>query len=87
MAEVREMRVGDLGWSLAVGSVLKFAVVLDALEKGMATQFSGNPLQYYWCFPESSVGKESTCNMVDLSSIPGSERSAGEGIGYPLQYS
>ena len=38
-------------------------------------------------FPNSSVGKESTCNAGDPSSIPGSERSAGEGIGYPLQYS
>ena len=38
-------------------------------------------------FPNSSVGKESTCNAGDPGSIPGSERSAGEGIGYPLQYS
>ena len=38
-------------------------------------------------FPDSSVGKESTCNTGDPSSIPGSERSPGEGIGYPLQYS
>ena len=37
-------------------------------------------------FPESSVGKESTCNAGDPSLIPGSGRSAGEGIGYPLQY-
>ena len=36
---------------------------------------------------DSSVGKESTCNAGDPSSIPGSGRSAGEGIGYPLQYS
>ena len=35
----------------------------------------------------SSVGKESTCNAGDPSSIPRSERSAGEGTGYPLQYS
>ena len=41
----------------------------------------------YMGFPNSSVGKESTCNAGDLSSIPGSGRSAGEGIGYPLQYS
>ena len=34
---------------------------------------------------ESSVGKESTCNAGDPSSIPGLERSAGEGIRYPLQ--
>ena len=38
-------------------------------------------------FPDSSVGKESACNAGDPGSIPGSERSAGEGIGYPLQYS
>ena len=38
-------------------------------------------------FPGSSAGKESACNAGDPSSIPGSERSAGEGIGYPFQYS
>ena len=38
-------------------------------------------------FPDNSVGKESTCNAGDPSSIPGSGRSPGEGIGYPLQYS
>ena len=38
-------------------------------------------------FPDSSVGKESTCNAGDLGSIPGLGRSPGEGIGYPLQYS
>ena len=31
--------------------------------------------------------KESTCNAGDPSSISGSERSPGEGNGYPLQYS
>ena len=38
-------------------------------------------------FPNSSVGKEFTCNARDPGSIPESGRSAGEGIGYPLQYS
>jgi len=38
-------------------------------------------------FPQSSVGKESTCNAEDPGSIPGSGRSTGEGTGYPLQYS
>ena len=37
-------------------------------------------------FPESSVGKESTCNAGDPGSIPGLGRPTGEGIGYPLQY-
>ena len=38
-------------------------------------------------FPDSSVGKESTCNAGDPGSIPGLGRSAREGIGYPFQYS
>ena len=38
-------------------------------------------------FPDSSVGKESARNAGDPGSIPGSGRSAGEGKGYPLQYS
>ena len=37
--------------------------------------------------PDSSVGKESACNAGDPSLIPESGRSAGEEIGYPLQYS
>ena len=37
--------------------------------------------------PDISVGKISTCNAGDPGSIPGSRRSAGEGIGRPLQYS
>ena len=44
-------------------------------------------LAFLWGFPHSSVGKESTCNAGNPSSIPGSGRSAGKGIGYPLQYS
>ena len=38
-------------------------------------------------FPDSSVGKEPTCNAGDPGLIPGSGRSTGEGVGYPLQYS
>ena len=45
--------------------------------------------KYILCIYWASLiahSKESTCNAGDLSSIPGSGRSAGEGIGYPLQY-
>ena len=53
--------------------------------------FLDSSFQLFHCFnlgfPDSSAGKESACNAGDPSSIPGSERSAGEGIGYPLQYS
>ena len=38
-------------------------------------------------FPDSSVCKESACSAGDPGLIPGSGRSAGEGIGYPPQYS
>ena len=38
-------------------------------------------------FPDRSVSNESTCNAGDPSSISLLGRSAGEGIGYPLQYS
>ena len=37
--------------------------------------------------PCSSAGKEFACNAGDAGSIPALGRSAGEGIGYPLQYS
>ena len=45
---------------------------------------------YFWTllqlgFPDSSVSKESACKAGDSGSIPGSI--AGEGTGYPLQYS
>ena len=38
----------------------------------------------YKDFPGGSDGKESTCNVGDLDSIPGSGRSPGEGNGNPL---
>ena len=34
-----------------------------------------------------SAGKESACHAGDPGLIPGTGRSPGEGIGYPLQYS
>ena len=46
--------------------------------------FSDVPLSHLWGFLGSSVGKESACNAGDLGSIPGSRRSAGEGIDYAL---
>ena len=38
-------------------------------------------------FPGGSAGKESACNAEDPGLTPGSGRSPGEGIGYPLQSS
>ena len=49
-------------------------------------KFNSHPLSVLG-FPNGSVGKESACNAGDPSSIPGSGRFTGEGIGYPPQYS
>ena len=38
-------------------------------------------------FSSGSAGKESACNAEDPGSISELERSPGERIGYPLQYS
>ena len=44
-------------------------------------------IMYPLGFPDSSVDKESACNAGDPGSIPGSGRSYGEEMCYPLQYS
>ena len=45
------------------------------------------PTQVFLGFPCGSAGKESSCNMGDLGSIPGLGRSPGERNGYLLKYS
>ena len=56
---------------------------------GNAGPFKLNSLSLWYVlgFPCSSAGKESTCNVGDLSLILGLGRYPGEGNGYPLQYS
>ena len=50
------------------------------------SRISSWPRDWTWV-PDSSAGKESSCNAGDPSLLPGLGRSTGEGIGYPLQYS
>ena len=38
-------------------------------------------------FPDSSLGKDSACKAVDISSIPGQGSFGGERISYPLKHS
>ena len=38
-------------------------------------------------FPDSSVGKQFTCNAGDPGSVPELGLSSAEGIGYPLKFS
>ena len=42
------------------------------------------PTPVFLGFPCGSAGKESTCDVRDLDSIPGLGRSPGKGKGYPL---
>ena len=56
----------------------------------MTDWLSPSPLQNHRLtvgFAGGSDGKESTCNVGDLGSIPGWGRSPGEGRGNPLQNS
>ena len=56
----------------------------------MISDSSGNWIQLNvvlpWGFPGGSDGKESAYKTGDPVSIPGSERSPGDGNGNPLQY-
>ena len=62
---------------------------ISFMSKGLSRVFSNTtvPKHQFFSFLDRSVGKESTCNAGDPSSIPALERSPGKGIGYPLQYS
>ena len=68
-----------------------FPLVFPPLSKNHLTIHLRIYFQVLYCvqqgFPDSSVGKESTCNAGDPCSITGLGRSIQEGIGYPLQYS
>ena len=75
--------------------------MISLLSKGLSGVFSSIIVQRHQFFSalpflrssshnhstDSSVGKESACNAGDPGLISGSERSPGEGNGYPLQYS
>ena len=68
----------------AVLILVAFLIILGTrAEKTAPDLFS----RWCWMSIHSSVGKECACNAGDPGSIPGSGRSPGEGIGYPLQYS
>ena len=53
----------------------------------MAIVSHGDEKGHFQVFPDGSDGKASAYNEEDLSSIPGSARSPGEGNGNRLQYS
>ena len=73
-------RVGSL-------SLLQWIFPIQELNQGL---LHGRWILYqlsYQGFPDSSAGKDSTCNAGHPGSILGLGRFTREGIGYPLQYS
>ena len=75
---------------LPVNSLLRMvspAWVASLKMKQTNLSLSASLLPCLRSFPDSSVGKEPTCNAGGLGLIPGLGRSPGEEKGYPLQYS
>ena len=70
------MRLGALRVALRARGLLKEGAIIFIT----STKFGPS-------FPGSSDGKASDYSAGDLGSIPGSERSPGEGNSNPLQYS
>ena len=69
-------------------TVIRHNVVRVSVKTGASSQRNSRKVgSYFQGFPGGSAGKESTCNMGHLDSIPGLRGSPGEGKGYPLWYS
>ena len=79
---------------LSKSNLLPFETCLSGIPASSSKHLFSKEYQNHWSlfsllhgFPDSSVGEESSCNAGDPGSSPGSGKSTGEGIGYPLQYS
>ena len=88
----------DRGWDGWVASPTRWAWVWvnsgswwwtgrPGVLRFMGSQRVGNNWATELNWTGSSAGKDFACNAGDPGSIPGWGRSAGAGIGYPLQYS
>ena len=83
-------RCHDLSF-LKVKFQASFFTPLSLSSRGSLVTLHFLPWEWYhlhiWGFPGGSAGKESACNAGDLGSIPGLQRSPGEGNSYLLQSS
>ena len=78
------------GWG-SPSQLTRFYMCLISLFEALLMELGSVPVvlptPVFLGFACGSAGKESTCNVGDLGSIPGLGRSFGEGKGYQLQYS
>ena len=75
--------INEIVQHLSLSEVISLSIIPSRAFR-VVSNWQGYIYVIYHC---SSAGKESACNAGDLDSIPGSGRSPGKGIGYPLQYS
>ena len=80
------MRRSEIGGGWQIQRVPSRILVLKGMGDNRIT-ISHNYSFIFMGFPGGSDGKASAYNAGDLGSIPGLERSPGEGNGNPLQYS
>ena len=86
----QEIWVRFLDWEhpLGEGTATHSSILaMDYIVHGVANSWTWLSDFHLLGFPDSSVGKESACNTGNPGLIPGSGRSAGEEIDYPLQCS
>ena len=61
--------------------------ILAIKELNLSHHIPSNQIQIFTLFPSSSAVKNPPANAGNSTSIPGLERSPGEGNGHPLQFS
>ena len=74
-------------WASLIAELVKNPPVMQETLVWFLGQEDLLPTPVFLGFPCSSAGKDSACNVGDLTSIPGLERSPREGKVYPLQHS
>ena len=79
----KELRIKITRWLLTI-FLKNLNLLADIFHKGVALLPKGKKkknicILKYRGFPDSSVGKKSTCNAGDRSSIPGSEDALEKG--------